>query len=107
MSGQESARFDISNMTNANPCVVTTTEAHGYSTGDFIRITDINSRIPVLRGMDQLNNRRFKITVIDDTSFSLVDPITLDRINSTTYPPYIEGGFCNLIATQFTYSGDS
>ena len=107
MSGQASARTDISNMTNANPCVVTTTTNHGYSTGDFIRITDINSAIPVLRGMDQLNNKKVKIIVIDDTSFSLIDPITLLPIDSRTYPPYVEGGMCNLVQTEFIYEGDS
>lgn len=106
MAGQEAHRADISNMTNAFPCVVTTTDVHGYSTHDFVRITDINSCIPVLRGMDPINNKKYRIVVMDTTNFYLEDPITFEKINSTNFPPYVEGGYCNLVEQTFIYSGD-
>jgi hypothetical protein len=42
----------ISNATQANPCEITTTSAHPYSTGDTVWLTDF-------AGMTELNNREF------------------------------------------------
>lgn len=105
MTGQAAFRADISNITNANPCVVTTVLDHGYVTGDFVRITDINGAIPVQRGMNPLNDGKFRIVKIDDTSFYLENPITYEKINSTDYTPYVEGGYCNLVQSTFIYAG--
>ncbi|HUU87116.1 MAG TPA: ubiquitin-activating E1 FCCH domain-containing protein [Candidatus Glassbacteria bacterium] len=107
MSGQTPHRSDITNITNANPCVVTTTLEHGYENHDFVRLTDVNGSIPVARGMDQINNKKFRIIKIDDTSFSIENPITFEKINSTNYTPYITAGYCNLVEQTFIYNGDS
>lgn len=104
--GQTSHRSDILNITSAYPCVVTTTEEHGYSTGSFVRLTDLNGAMPVPRGEDQLNNYRFRIVVTDLDEFYIQDPITHKNIDSTTYPPYVTGGYCNLIETNFEYLND-
>lgn len=106
MSGQEVERFDISNVTQANPCVVTTASNHGFSTDQFVRLTDMNSSIPVLRGMDPINNKKFKIVVTGNTTFYLKDPITFKDIDSSNYPAYVEGGSCNLVQNEFIYEGD-
>ena len=105
MSGQESHRADVLSISNAFPCVLTTTEAHGYSTGSFIRLTDLNGMIPVPRGQNPLNNNRWKIIVTGLDSFELYDPIRDIPVDSTDYPPYVEGGYCNLIETIFIYEG--
>ena len=102
--GQTAYRADITAMTNASPCQVTTDEAHGYATDDYVRLTDLNGMIPVARGMTPINNGRFKIIVLDTTNFTLRDPITLEPIDSTGYAAYVEGGYCNKIAEQFTYN---
>lgn len=107
MSGQEAERAFVENITNADRCVVTTTEQHGYTTGVFVRLTDMNSSIPTLRGMDQINGKKFKIVVVDDTSFYIKNPITDKYINSTNYTPYVEGGRCNLVQDEFIYNGDN
>jgi hypothetical protein len=60
--------------------------------------------MPIPRGQDPLNDKRFRIVVIDDNSFSLKDPITLRDIDSTNFPPYVTGGSCNKIATNFEYN---
>lgn len=104
--GQTPHRSSISDITNALPCVVTTTEDHAFTTHSFIRLTDLNSCMPIPRGLDQLNNHKFRIIVIDDTSFSLQDPITFKPIDSTTYPPYITGGFATLVEQEFIYHGE-
>jgi len=106
MSGQTAVRSLISNMTNAKPCVITTTAAHGLATNQFVRITDINGAMPVPRGMDPINDNKFRVKVIDDTSFYIQDPITFEDIDSTDYTPYVTGGNCNLVESEFIYNGD-
>src|SRR3989304_1395168 len=56
----------ISNITRANPGVVTTSSDHGYSTGLFVRIV-----CPVGIGMNELLNKAFEITVLTDDTFSI------------------------------------
>lgn len=106
MAGQTSHRASITGITNAKPCAVTTSEEHGYSTYDFVRLTDLNGCMPTVRGMNPINNYRYRIIVTTTTEFTLQDPITFDAIDSTDYPPYVEGGYCNRIETDFYYYGD-
>jgi len=106
VTGQIPRRANITNITNALPCAVTTTEEHGYATLDFVRLTDLNGAMPVPRGEDPLNNFRFRIIVTGVDSFTLQDPITFKPIDSTNYPPYVSGGYCNLIEQNYIYYGD-
>lgn len=106
MTGQISRRANISNISNALPCEVTTSAAHGYSTHDFVRLTDLNGSMPVPRGEDPLNNYKFRIIVTSTTTFTLQDPITHDPIDSLLYTPYVEGGYCNLVEDTFYYHGE-
>jgi hypothetical protein len=85
-------REAISGITQADPCVVTTSTTHGFQTNQLVRITDLGPDMPTARGMDQLNNLRFRIVVIDTTSFSLKDPISDEAINSTAFTAYVSGG---------------
>jgi hypothetical protein len=103
MSGQAVQRADISAITNACPCTVTTDEAHGFSSESFVRITDLNGMIPIHRGMTQINNQRWEIVVTSTTQFTLRDPITKEDVNSTGYTPYVSGGSCNVVATEYFY----
>lgn len=104
--GQIPRRADIVNITNSLPCEITTSGEHGYSTFDFVRLTDLNGAMPVPRGEDPLNNYRYRIIVTSTTTFTLQDPITHEPVDSTNYPPYVEGGFCNLIETNYIYYND-
>jgi len=101
--GQLPMRANVLGITNADPCVVTIDENPGYVTGDFVRLTDLNSSIPTLRGMDPLNNYRWKIVLQSDTTFYLKDPITDLPIDSTNFPPYVEGGYCNLVQNTYIF----
>src|SRR3972149_641451 len=101
--GQTPHRADIAAISNADPCEVTTVAAHEYSTHDFVRLTDLNGAMPTVRGVDPLNNYKYRIIVTGDTTFTLQDPITHQAIDSTNYPPYVEGGYCNLVETTFFY----
>jgi MSHA biogenesis protein MshQ len=57
---------NIMQITKANPGVVTTSAAHGYTNTDSVLIKGVN-------GMIQLNNKIWPVTVIDATHFSIGD----------------------------------
>jgi len=56
----------ITNVTAANPGVVTTNINHGFATGDRVRI-----RIPAISGMVQLDNQIVTVTNLTATTFSI------------------------------------
>ncbi len=108
MSGQIPHRSDILNITNAFPCEVQTTTEHGYHTFDFVRFTQLNggrtqTPNPQPLGSDPINNNKYRIIVTGLDTFTLQDPITFKPIDSTNYPPYITGGFCNKLAQNYFY----
>jgi uncharacterized protein (TIGR02217 family) len=68
----------ITAITQANPGQVTTSAAHGFSTGNLIYITGVG-------GMTQVNNLVFTITNVDSTHFTL-------GVDTTNYGTYTSGG---------------
>ncbi len=74
---------EITNATQANPCVITSA-AHGLKTTAQLFIKDV-------LGMVQLNNRNYTITVLTDNTFSL------NGVDSTGYTAYTAGGIWELI----------
>lgn len=114
--GVPAFRALIAGVTQADPCVITTTAAHGFQTNQIVRITDLGSYdIPTARGMDQLNNNRYRIVVINSTSFSLKDVISDDPIDSTAFTAWVSGGRLDIESRVITlnnpqqspYSGSS
>jgi len=72
--------MSITNITNANPAVVTTVLNHGYSNGQIV--TPFN-----VLGMYQINGVALTVTVIDEKNFST-------GLNTATgYSPYMSGGY--------------
>jgi aspartate 1-decarboxylase len=69
----------ITGATAANPVVVTTSAAHGYSSGDQVLIEAI-------LGMTELNDRWFTVTVLTTTTFSL------NSEDGTTHTAYTSAG---------------
>jgi hypothetical protein len=59
----------VVSVSSAMPALVTTSGAHGYSTGDYIMFTSLVGA-PILR------NRQFVLTKISNTSFTLADPVS-------------------------------
>ena len=92
----------IAGVSQADPCVVTTTAAHGYQTDQLVRVSDLGSDMPTARGMDQINGKRYRIVVINSTSFSLKDPISDDAIDSTSYTAWVAGGRVQLESRSLT-----
>lgn len=89
--GDASSHASISGVTKANPCVITHS-AYTFQTGQIVRITDLGSDMPTARGMDQINNKRYKIVVLSSTTFALYDPVSGDPVNSSNYTTYVSGG---------------
>lgn len=94
----------ISGVSQANPCVVTTSAAHGYQTNQIVRITDLGEVGPNAtdRGMNELDGNRYRIVVINTTSFSLKDVITDDPINSISFVAWVSGGRVDLESRVIT-----
>lgn len=69
----------ISDATQANPCVITTSINHGFQTGQVIGISGA-------MGMTELNGLSPTITVIDQLTFSL------DGVDSSGWAAYAGGG---------------
>lgn len=90
--GMASSHKLIDAISQADPCVVSTSTAHGFQTNQIVRITDLGATMPTPRGMEQLNNKRFLITVIDSDDFSLSDVTTGEPIDSTAFTAYVSGG---------------
>lgn len=74
--------IEVSGITNANLCIVSTVTEHGLSTGDQVSFFQIG-------GTTELNGKAYFITVIDDQSFSL------DGVDSTSYGVFTSGGYAS------------
>lgn len=90
-SGSLGTRFSITGVTNANPGVVTTSSAHGYSDGDRIVINDIE-------GMTQLNGNVYTVSGQTSTTFELTDDNN-NNLNTTNFTTYSSGGIVRLRLT--------
>jgi hypothetical protein len=73
-----STAIGITQVTQANPGVVTTTSPHGYSTGDRVYIRDVG-------GMAAINNVTYLITVTGTTTFSI-------GVDTSAFGTFTSGG---------------
>lgn len=80
----------ISGVTQANPGVVTDT-AHGYSTGDWVLITQVV-------GMTQLNGNYYVVTVTSANTYTLTD-LFGNVVNTTGFGAYVSGGIAQRVYT--------
>lgn len=77
-TGLNAATANVSNATQANPGVITTSAAHGYTSGDTVTFSSIG-------GMVNLNTGTYTITVLSTTTFSI-------GVDTTGFPAYTTGG---------------
>lgn len=75
----------ITNATNTAP-VTLTIPNHDTVTGSVLTVKDT-------KGMTELNDNNYKVTVINQ------DRISLDDVDGTNFSPYIEGGYINGLST--------
>ena len=90
----------ITNITQADPGVVTTSAAHGYSDDDLVYIADVN-------GMGEVNFRLFTVDVLTTTTFRLLDVADDENIDTTGYTAYSSGGTVARVYTVATPYGSS
>lgn len=95
--GQSSSHTTVTGVTQADPCVVSHA-AFTFQTNQIVRFTNLGEVGPGVtgHGMDQLNNNRYRIVVINSTSFSLKDVITGEPIDSTSFVAWVSGGIITL-----------
>lgn len=75
----------ITNITQANPGVVTTSQPHGFLDGLYVRI-DMQPQ-PSLFGMTQVSGKVYLITVLSDSTFSIdTDTTNYDAFVALTDP---------------------
>lgn len=74
----------ITGITAANPPVVTTSAAHGYSNGDDVFITGVS-------GMLEVNGRWFKAANVTATTFEL-QTIHSQNVDGSGYDAYVSDG---------------
>ena len=77
--------FTITNVTQADPAVVTTSAAHGLVYGDEIYIENVV-------GMTQLNGRRFLVQSAPSSTTIELMSTGRNAIDSTGYSAYVSGG---------------
>ena len=78
-----SSAFTINNITQASPGQVTTTTAHGYTTGDEVEIDSVVGMTEV--NSDDYGSITFTVTVVDATNFTI-------GVNTTGYTGYSSAG---------------
>lgn len=93
--GQATSHATISGITQADPCVVTHS-AYTFQNNQVVRFTNLGNCGAVDHGMAELNNNRYKVTVLSPTTVSLKDVITGEPIDSTTFTAYVSGGIMTL-----------
>jgi len=85
----------ITGITQATPGVVTTSAAHGFTTGDWVNISGVG-------GMTEVNARLFEVGTTTATTFQLLDPVTGSGVATGGYTAYTSGGSAARVYTVTT-----
>lgn len=76
----------ITNISNSNPAVVTTTESHGYFSRQKAYIKDVT-------GMTEVNETEYYVNVLSNNTYSLyTDSQLTEGVNSESFTSYSSGG---------------
>ena len=78
----------ITDITRANPCVITLTQAPQYVVDQFVRV-----KVPSGWGMPQINGKIGVITATDDVLMTVTIDLDSSQFDAFVYPPggYIAG----------------
>lgn len=88
-TGVTELRGDITGATIAQPPVITS-NAHGLSNGDIVRLTQLGGSI-------EFNNQQFRVSNAATNTFELQDEQTREDFDATDYTAYTTGGRWNKI----------
>jgi hypothetical protein len=84
--GTVGTTVNISGISKATPAVITTSTAHGLTTGDEILISGVS-------GMTVVNGNNYYVDVIDGTKFGISEFESLEPlVNSINFADYTSGG---------------
>ena len=86
------AALDVTNVTAADPVEVTTSAAHGFSSGDEVLLANIG-------GMTEVSEERWLITVTAPTKFILRDQVDGTELDGIGFTAYTTGGTAARIYT--------
>lgn len=81
----------VSTISSANPAKVATSASHGWSTGDQVFFSDMESSTPVL------HTRQFAITVTSSTEFTIADAVTGTSIDGSALGSLLAGTKVNRV----------
>lgn len=90
----------VSAISAANPAVVTTGAAHGWTTNDEVYFSVLGTVDPLLLA------RRFTITVTDTNKFSLADAVTGDSVDGSTLAAFTSGTIVRVADLPVSYTAD-
>ena len=87
----------ITGATAADPCVITTSAAHGYANDDLVVISDITwtTTEDIYGNFDQpaqLNGGTYKVANVTSTTFELVNNDTGVDVDASAFDAYVSGG---------------
>jgi hypothetical protein len=88
------AAVSITNITQANPAVVTAAD-HTFADGDQVRFAGVG-------GMDEVNYQVYTVHTVTGSSFELRDLSDAVDINSVTFTAYTSGGTVEQVENTFT-----
>ena len=97
---QYGSLFAISGITKANPASITTTAAHGYSTGDIVVFQGLYQSSTT--GMPQLSGIPFAITVTGATTFTI--PWNTNQSSYTALSGSPSGAYVKKVLYPFLYA---
>ena len=100
LSLQYGPQLQISGITKANPAVVTTASAHGYSTGDVVVFQGLYQSSTT--GMPQLSGIPFVITVTGSTTFTI--PWNTNQTSYTALSGSPSGAYVKKVLYPFLYA---
>jgi hypothetical protein len=81
------------------PAQVTTSPAHGWSTGNTVYFNSLGATEPLL------HNRPLKITVLSATVFTIADALTGSSINGATLGAFVSGKVTRVLEIASPYVG--
>ena len=87
----------VAAISSADPAVVTTSNPHGWSTGNTVIFVDLGTNNTLLQ------NRQFLITVINATQFSLQDALTGANIDGSTLMTFVSGTVARILELVTPY----
>lgn len=93
--GPVSSMVSISGATAADPVVITTSSAHGLTSGDRVIITNVVGMIE----LNAASRNPYSVNVLSSTTFELLD-IKGNNIDGTSFTAYSSGGTVNKISRE-------